>query len=138
MYTGRMDQHDDDIKGQMVECPKCASRMARYTHGGISVDRCPTCAGLWLDALELERLLDAPAEASEFDRDSSARQHRADTRQSISCPRDKSPMVAMSDVRQPHVSYEKCTVCGGVFLDAGELRDLAEFTLVERIRSMLG
>ena len=44
-------------------------------------------------------------------------------------------MIHMIDADQQHVGFEACTVCGGVFLDAGELTDLAEFTNSEKFKS---
>lgn len=130
--------HGEDIKGRLIECPKCRGRMTRLTTGDLSVDRCGACGGLWLDALELERVIAAAGQAEKIDKGPTTVSDRMDGRRQIACPRDKSPLIAMSDPRQLHVRYEKCTVCGGVFLDGGELQDLAEFNLLERLRTMFG
>lgn len=112
--------------------------MICYSYGVLQVDRCPRCAGLWLDANELEHVLARPSEVTTLDLGVHAGLEHLDSVRRIDCPRDKSHLVQMSDPKQPHVNFEQCSVCGGVFLDAGELRDLADFTLVERLRSMLG
>ena len=39
--------------------------------------------------------------------------------------------------RQPHIAFEACGRCG-VFMDRGELTDLSEFTLRERLAVLLG
>jgi hypothetical protein len=39
----------------------------------------------------------------------------------------------MTDHHQPHIHFESCTVCYGVFFDAGEFRDYKEQTLGESI-----
>jgi Zn-finger nucleic acid-binding protein len=47
----------------------------------------------------------------------------------------------MSHVKHPaqkHVGFERCPQCQGAFFDAGELEDLRDFTLGERIRAFLG
>ncbi|MBZ0173171.1 MAG: zf-TFIIB domain-containing protein, partial [Phycisphaerales bacterium] len=49
------------------------------------------------------------------------------------CPRDNTPLTQVRDPKQPHVQYDLCPHCGGVFFDTGELADLTEFTLRERI-----
>ena len=41
------------------------------------------------------------------------------------------------DLKQEHVEEKTCTVCGCILLDAGELRDLSEFTLREKLGSIL-
>ncbi len=44
-------------------CPKCQGAMRAYERGGITVDQCIECRGIFLDRGELERLLDAEAAA---------------------------------------------------------------------------
>ena len=39
-----------------MECPKCKSDMEKVKHGGIEVDRCTNCKGIWFDLLEEEDL----------------------------------------------------------------------------------
>jgi hypothetical protein len=46
-------------------------------------------------------------------------------------------MIQMTDHKQPHIKYESCTVCYGVFFDAGEFRDYKEVTLAESVRKLL-
>jgi Zn-finger nucleic acid-binding protein len=39
-------------------CPRCqASELAELDRDGITLDRCPSCRGIWLDRGELEKLL---------------------------------------------------------------------------------
>jgi len=40
-------------------CPKCHGTMRSYERGGVVVDQCNDCRGLFLDRGELERLIDA-------------------------------------------------------------------------------
>lgn len=129
---------EPDPHAPMIDCPKCGTHMARYTSGSLHIDRCTTCSGLWLDAMELGRLLTDPAEVARLDKVRHAASALRNTVRKITCPRDHSPLIAVSDPAQPHVHYEQCSVCGGVFLDSGELKDLSELTLRERLRSLLG
>jgi Zn-finger nucleic acid-binding protein len=46
-------------------------------------------------------------------------------------------MLHMVDRTQHHIEFEACTRCDNVFLDAGELSDLTEFTLFERVKQAL-
>jgi Zn-finger nucleic acid-binding protein len=129
---------DTDPRAKLIDCPKCGTHMARHTSGDLHVDRCSTCSGLWLDAMELPRVLANPAEVARLDKGRHAASTLRNTVRKINCPRDHSPLIAVSDPAQPHVHYEQCSVCGGVFLDSGELKDLSEFTLKERLRALLG
>ena len=39
-----------------MRCPKCGTRLQQRMVDGVSVDECPSCHGMWLDAGELETL----------------------------------------------------------------------------------
>jgi hypothetical protein len=44
-------------KSHYMKCPKCGADLTTEDYHGIQVDRCPECAGMWLDAGETEDLL---------------------------------------------------------------------------------
>jgi len=121
-----------------INCPKCSKRMAQVEEAGIRVDRCGACGGIWLDALEKDRLLAAKGAAARIDTAATPPGPRAAASGATMCPRDKSMLIRMVDHKKPHVHFESCKICGGVFLEAGELRDLAHPSLLDRLRSMLG
>jgi uncharacterized protein len=39
-----------------LRCPKCAGTLVETTIEDVTIDRCDTCQGVWLDAGELETL----------------------------------------------------------------------------------
>lgn len=39
-----------------MRCPKCGSRLKSHTLHDVSVEECPSCHGVWLDAGELAAL----------------------------------------------------------------------------------
>jgi len=39
-----------------MRCPKCGTPLNSHTLHDVSVDECPSCHGMWLDAGELEAL----------------------------------------------------------------------------------
>ena len=41
-----------------LNCPKCKAAMEKVAFGGVTVDRCVSCKGLWFDATEREQLRD--------------------------------------------------------------------------------
>ena len=47
-------------------------------------------------------------------------------------------MIQMAFPEQPHIKYEMCSVCNGLFLDAGEFKDLQETSFAERIKDLFG
>ncbi|WP_213451093.1 TFIIB-type zinc ribbon-containing protein [Rhizomonospora bruguierae] len=42
-------------------CPKCRGDMRQYERGGVTVDQCTTCHGIFLDRGELEKIFEAEA-----------------------------------------------------------------------------
>ena len=121
---------------QSIHCPKCAAMMEKVAFGGITVDRCLNCKGLWFDAREQERLRDMPGSEQIDTGQIGATAASARPTTSLHCPVCHTPMILMTDHRQPHLKYESCTVCYGAFFDAGEFRDYKEHTLVESLRHM--
>ena len=114
--------------------------MERISVGPLAVDHCARCGAMWFDPYELEQAIRQKSAADEIDygaakHDYQWKVHRAST---LLCPRDESPLIAVPDSRQPHVEIEVCRTCGGVLLDAGELKDLTVFTIAERFRAFLG
>ena len=109
----------------------------------VDVDQCAHCGGIWLDGGELEDLLGLPGGARDLITrlDSGAYDDHGAMVNSFGvgelvCPRDGTQLSAVNDDQQKHIEYELCPTCGGMYFDAGELSDLSEFTLVERLRAI--
>lgn len=130
------------MEDRLISCPKDAAPMRRVTLGSVAIDRCPTCGGVWLDRGELDALkrtmLKDEHRATLDQLDALGTDEPEDRPQPLLCPRDRSRMSVHRDPQQKHVEMDTCTKCGGMFFDAGELSDLTEFTLGERLRSVLG
>jgi Zn-finger nucleic acid-binding protein len=125
-------------EAQDLRCPKCNAVMEKVAFGGMTVDRCVSCKGLWFDAREKEHLKEAEgAEALDTGRPGSAPAPAAPAPGGkIQCPVCHTQMIQMTDHDQPHIKYESCTVCHGVFFDAGEFRDYKELTLTESVKRL--
>ncbi len=42
-----------------MHCPKCGQKLAPEPYGKVEVDVCPSCKGMWLDATELDQIVDS-------------------------------------------------------------------------------
>ncbi len=51
-----------------MHCPKCGQRIVPEKYGKVEVDVCPSCKGMWLDAQELEQILESTKISSTFRR----------------------------------------------------------------------
>ena len=103
---------------------------------GFCVDRCEACGGIWLDASELEKVKAIKGAVGKVDSGKQFAGGPTGNRTARLCPRDGSGLRQHSDAHQEHVVVDRCPTCLGIFLDAGELRDLGEHTLGERIRAL--
>jgi Zn-finger nucleic acid-binding protein len=113
--------------------------MDRLELGPFCIDRCPFCGGLWLDAAELDKVLALNKSAAanhlvdRLDAGKLIAGGKTATRTMRQCPRDQSALAATQSPTQSHVVFDRCPACLGLFLDAGELKDLAEHTLAEKL-----
>ncbi|MGK7345846.1 MAG: zf-TFIIB domain-containing protein [Candidatus Nitrospinota bacterium M3_3B_026] len=41
-----------------MRCPKCGMELLELDYRGLKIDKCPTCEGIWLDAGELDSILE--------------------------------------------------------------------------------
>ena len=107
----------------MNDCPKCGDEALAGAEGpgGVAVDQCPRCRGVWLDAGELEAVLraggGAAADLSLINPGPS----------DLNCPRCGQKM-RRGGLADPLLLADNCAACGGFWLDGGELPRLRELT----------
>jgi uncharacterized protein len=118
-----------------MNCPKCQSPMEAVTFEGVTVDRCTGCKGIWFDAHE-QNVLKKVKGAEAIDVGNIQTGRKMDQITDVQCPRCQTPMTQMEDVDQHHITFEMCTGCQGVFLDAGEFKDLKNYTLADYVRGL--
>jgi len=112
------------VTEEPLHCPRTAAPLTRMRIGGVDVDVCEDCGGLWLDRLELARFQD-PASLMGDALVAHLRQLTTalvDHSLRLRCPRH--PGVVM--MRRPYsatvpVEVDECPDCGGIWLDAAEL-----------------
>ncbi len=118
-----------------MKCPKCESDMEKMTFAGVEVDRCLNCRGLWLDALEADKLRQIKGSESIDSGDPKVgkQYNKVDD---VRCPHCNVEMLRMVDPGQSHLWFESCPQCYGVFFDAGEFRDYRDQTLLDWFRGL--
>ena len=109
--------------------------MAKVLYQGVEVDRCTSCKGLWFDMLEHEDLKNMSGSES-IDSGSAEVGKQQNSNDRICCPVCNVPLIRMVVIAQPHISYEACTVCYGVYFDAGEFTDFREETFVDTVKAV--
>lgn len=117
-------------------CIKCPDHPLMETTevNEIPVDRCPACQGLWLDRDELQRLHAPGDEIESLRRQVGAGEEQADPVASGDCPAC-ARRLSVANIGSFHVEY--CTICGGVFLDRGELDKVLEQSEARNIATVV-
>jgi Zn-finger nucleic acid-binding protein len=121
-----------------MKCPRCPEHeLARQSIGGLEVEKCDHCQGLWLEVGLLEDLL---------------KQTHDYTRRRISRPVDTRPpestlecpacgagarMIRIKAPGHPKITFDGCPVCHGRWLDGGELAQLGDPSILDRLRTTL-
>ena len=118
-----------------MNCPKCSQTTEVVQYEDIEVDRCTNCKGIWFDMLEAEHLkaLEGSENIDVGDPKTGKEYNKIDR---VNCPKCNEPMLRMVDAEQPHIWYEACPVCYGVFFDAGEFSDFKEETTIDFFRDL--
>jgi len=118
-----------------MRCPKCRADMEQVDYEGTEIDRCRICNGIWFDAGEIDVLRDEQAAAA-IDIGDARIGKQSNAMDSYQCPRCSAAMVKVVDPKQTHIWYETCSSCHGSYLDAGELRDLADDSITDFFKSL--
>jgi Zn-finger nucleic acid-binding protein len=118
-----------------MKCPKCDYQLKSLVHQGVEIERCSRCGGLWFDAFEHEELKQLSG-SEKIDHSPATTVPPGSG--SGRCPKDQQPLFAVVVAGQPHIAYESCGFCHGVFFDAGEFKDFKEETFGERLRALFG
>ena len=117
-----------------MECPKCKGEFEEKKFGSYTISRCKNCQGLLITPGYTHKLAHTRELVAMMDIGSAKQGKKYNRIEDITCPRCRIPMDKIGDAAQPHVWVETCAGCGHTFLDAGELTDLSEETLVDKIK----
>ena len=119
-----------------MKCPKCKAEMEKVRTAEATVDRCTSCRGMWFDLLEHQDVGAKSAKALDVGNAQVGKKYdRMDT---VLCPNDGQRMTRMTALGQPHIHYEQCPTCSGVFFDAGEFRDYKTHSIGDIFRDLFG
>jgi len=108
-----------------MNCPVCKEPLVVLELEQIEVDYCTRCAGIWLDAGELELLLETDEERSRlinlFKEAETAKE------KSYDCPICGKHMKKSEIGEKGKVVVDKCKKNHGIWFDKGEIQKVVEF-----------
>lgn len=140
---------ESEARDTRLRCPKDGTLMEKSTVRGtlegkaqsVTVDRCALCGAVWLDRLELDALvkmkLADKVDLGPFHTERQGGSRGATAVGGLTCPRDASILTEVEHPEKSRIHIDICSDCGGTLLDAGELVDISQFSVMERIRMAL-
>lgn len=109
-----------------MQCPACDNQLSPMEAGGVTVDICKGgCGGIWFDNYEFEKF-DEPHETAgesllNIERRGAVKDDQAGKHP---CPKCDGIVMQRHFVSVKHkVEIDECPMCGGIWLDAGELAE---------------
>lgn len=103
-----------------MDCPACSNAMITLELAEVEIDHCVHCGGIWLDAGELEVLLDDPQKARRLL--DSFRETPHPTEKPRKCPICDRRMAQIRVGQDPPpLHIDKCRRGDGLWFDKGEL-----------------
>jgi Zn-finger nucleic acid-binding protein len=111
-------------------CPACENQMVVLELDQIEIDHCLHCGGIWLDAGELELLLDTDEDRERLKsfliEDDSVKEKK------YPCPICNKKMTKVFVGEEKKILIDKCKKNHGLWLDKGELEDVIELSSQNR------
>ncbi len=108
-----------------MDCPACGNAMITLELADVEIDHCVDCGGIWLDAGELELLMDDAQKASRLL--ASFQEDVSSSEEPRKCPIcDKKMAKIVVGRTQPVLLIDKCRRGDGLWFDRGELKDILD------------
>jgi uncharacterized protein len=103
-----------------MRCPKCNAELKSSDlgqFGFVVLDVCPDCKGSWFDKGELDRL----DQSVWTDVEQLLVRRKEAGEKALSCPKCNRELEPLSPTDEQTLVVDRCTACGGFWLDADEL-----------------
>jgi Zn-finger nucleic acid-binding protein len=121
-----------------LKCPVCKESMIVLELDQVEVDYCTRCRGIWLDAGELDLLLNNPGERDGFL--SSFEIDRISGEKPRKCPICSKRMEKILVGKEERICLDRCRKNDGIWFDGGELLailQMSSFGTDDRVLDLL-
>jgi Zn-finger nucleic acid-binding protein len=115
-----------------MNCPKCGSALEKIKIKEIELEKCTVCHGLWFDEGELKKITELQLSENEKEE---LGWSISETKVNVSpkkegshlCPKCNNPLREINYLYESPVKIDVCEVCNGIWLDFGELGEIAAY-----------
>lgn len=104
-----------------MNCPVCTSPQIIIEFNETELDYCPQCMGVWLDAGELETLMDDREAAQKI---LASFHHAESPEKKVPCPRCGKKMEKVTTESNKKIVVDRCTSGHGLWFDNGEIQQI--------------
>ena len=129
MPTSSPNHADNSSYGTVRQCPDCHVSLRPITYEGIEIETCDTCGGDFLDSHELGKIVQIrQVKFNEQELQSIAQAEPitgvpvAEVDNPVICPKCVQAMDPINYGHDSGIIIDRCALCGGFWLDAGELQ----------------
>jgi len=113
-----------------MNCPVCKEPMIVLELEQVEIDYCTNCEGIWLDAGELELLLETEQERAKFSK--FLIEESTMNEKSYRCPICSKKMGKIFVGEERKILIDKCKKNHGLWLDKGELESVIKLSSQNR------
>ncbi|MDP4116493.1 MAG: zf-TFIIB domain-containing protein [Bacteroidota bacterium] len=106
-----------------MKCPACGSELRSEKTGETMLDVCDSCGGVWFDEFEFKRFDNSSQPINQDILDLRKKENiSVNAEENRICPKcENMPMLTHFESPERKVKVNECPMCGGIWLDAGEL-----------------
>ena len=106
-----------------MDCPVCNDAMITMELNDVEIDHCLGCGGIWLDAGELEALMDDAQKAHKLISSFNVcKDNSEEPRKCPICLKFMEKIIVGAD--SPQLLLDRCVKGDGLWFDSGELEDV--------------
>ena len=118
-----------------MDCPVCKEPMLVLELHGIEIDFCNECVGIWLDAGELELLMEASDKKNQLL--SSFQIDKTSSEKKRKCPRCLKRMEKVICGTAEKVLIDRCSYGDGLWFDHNELEEIIKLGSLDKENKVL-
>jgi Zn-finger nucleic acid-binding protein len=109
-----------------MDCPACGHRLRPFAFGGVRLDACARCGGIWFDDDELRRMREERPQALEriegqFRAAEPGLTPAPEASRTRRCPVCGDPLTEYTYAYTSAIKLDRCDQCHGLWVDEGEL-----------------
>ncbi len=120
-----------------MNCPTCGNAMVTLELADIEIDHCVHCGGIWLDAGELELLMDDPQKARHLLNSFQAAPASSEPPRRCPICRKKMAKIIVG-ASKPPLLIDRCRRTDGIWLDRSELQEVLKRGEVDKDNRIWG